>query len=363
MAEGAETRIQFQVLGPVQAIRDDEVLRIGGVKAKGVLALLVLEAGRVVPTSRLVDGVWGEDPSEGVIPALQVHISNLRKVLGAEVLQTRAPGYRLDGARSEVDASQFERELERARALRAHGDLGEAERLLVSALSRFTGCPLADVLDLPFAQAASTWLTELRALGTEELVDVLLDRGRPRDAVPLIEVAIAEAPGRERLWGQLMVALYRTDRQADALKAYQRAREALVEVGVEPGPNLRDLEAAVLAQDARLLGVSSAAGGEVPPTFRVQPAARAWLVADGGREVALDAMVTIGRSPQCEVTLDDMAVSRRHCEVRPALGGHLLIDLKSTNGTTVNGSQVSEHLLVDGDEIRIGGHTILYRCG
>jgi len=363
--------LEYRLLGPLEVERSGQPVRVGGAKARAVLAMLVLDANRVVSTTRLIEGVWGEDPPDGAGATLQVHVSNLRKALGPGALETRAPGYLLDVPRDAVDVLAFDDDLSAARALKATGDLAAARSRIEGAIARWRGAPLADLLDAPFAEAAVPWLEERRALAVEEHGDLLIESGAHRDAVAELESALGRWPHRERLWGQLMLALYRSGRQADALAAYQRARRTLGDdLGIDPGPELRRLEAQVLAQDPALDLVDApaaepnAASPDVDDpgaTYRAPVQRNCRLELENGDELTLEAIVSIGRHPDCTITLADTAVSRRHAELRPALGGHLLVDLGSTNGTLVNGVPVVQHLLGDGDVIGVGAHQLRYR--
>lgn len=209
-------------------------------------------------------------------------------------------------------------------------------------------------------------------LGPVEAFEAGLALGREHDLVIELEAAVIRHPLRERLWGQLMLALYRSGRQADALAAYQRARRHLgEELGIEPGRALRDLETAVLRQDPALdrapapARPTTAAAPPRPPedaTIKAAGGKVATLVLPDGSERLLgDGPLVVGRGADCDIVLPDPAVSRRHAEIRPALGGHLLVDTGSTNGTTVNGSAVLHHLLADGDLIGIGDLALTYR--
>ncbi len=366
--DGDGSGITYAILGPLDVRRDGSPLKIGGPKARALLGMLLLDADRVVSSSRLIEGIWGEDAPMGVQATLQVHVSNLRKVLGPGTLLTRSPGYLIEVDPTCFDLARFDARVAEGRALMDAGDPPGARRALADALALWRGPALADVVDAPFVESAVPWLAERRNLALEEHAEASLAAGAHRELVAELEAAVGEAPHRERLWGQLMVALYRSDRQADALSTYQRARRVLGEdLGIDPGPELRRLEAAVLAQDPSLdlAAPSPAAGpddGDPGATYRAPVQHHCRLVLENGDEIALEGVTCIGRHPDCELTLPDVAVSRRHVELRPALGGYLLVDLGSTNGTLVNDAPVLQHLLADGDVIRVGAHLIRYRA-
>lgn len=235
--------VSVQLLGPVQVACENTTVSLGGPKPRALLAMLALQAGATVSTDRLLDGLWGEEPPASATKLVQVYVSHLRKALttsGADgVIVTRGHGYELHVDRSQVDVTRFER-------LLAQGAARDALKL-------WRGSPLSDVAYEPFAGAEIRRLTELRSAALEVAIDQDLEVGRHREVLPELESLLGEEPFRERLHAQRIVALYRCGRQADALEAYRHAREMLVnEVGVEPGPELRQLHDAILRQDPSL---------------------------------------------------------------------------------------------------------------
>jgi DNA-binding SARP family transcriptional activator len=233
--------VEVQLLGPLEVRIDEKLVELRRPKQRALLALLALRAGEVVSTDRLVDELWGEAPPKSAVGSLQNLVSELRKALGPEVLLTRSPGYVLAVDRELVDAYRFERLVQKGQ--------GDAEALR-HALALWRGPPLAELVSEPFVQAEVARLEELRAAAREELFDVELDLGRHAQLVAELEAFVTEHPLRERPRGQLMLALYRSGRQADALEAYRRARETLVEeLGLEPSSELQRLEQAILRHD------------------------------------------------------------------------------------------------------------------
>jgi class 3 adenylate cyclase len=229
-----------KLLGPLEVAVDGRPLELRRKKQRALLALLALRAGEVVSTDRLVDDLWGETSPKAAVGSLQNLVSELRKLLGSELLVTRVPGYVLELDRQLVDAHRFEQ------AVRRGGDLREA-------LALWRGPALSDLAFEPFAQAEIARLEELRATAQEQLFDVELEGGRHAQLVAELEAFVAEHPLRERPRGQLMLALYRSGRQADALEAYRRARETLVEeLGIDPSPELQQLEQAILRHDPKV---------------------------------------------------------------------------------------------------------------
>jgi class 3 adenylate cyclase len=233
--------LEIRLLGPLEARIDGRPVELRRPKQRALLALLALRAGEVVSTDRLVDELWGEAPPKSALGSLQNVVSELRKTLGAEVLVTRSPGYVLAVDREVVDAHRFERLVQKGQ--------GDAETLR-EALALWRGPPLAELASAPFVQAEVARLEELRAAAREDLFDVELELGRQAQLVADLEAFVAEHPLRERPRGQLMLALYRSGRQADALEAYRNARETLVEeLGLEPSSELQRLEQAILRHD------------------------------------------------------------------------------------------------------------------
>jgi DNA-binding SARP family transcriptional activator/tetratricopeptide (TPR) repeat protein len=226
--------MEFRILGPLEVLPDGRPLDLGAQK-RVLLALLVLDANRVVPSERLIDALWDEDPPETARKALQVHVSQLRKLLGRDRIATAAPGYRLRVEPGELD-------LERFRKLQDEGRFEEA-------LGLWRGAALADLAGHHLFAPEASRLEELRLACQEERVERELAAGRHAELVPELEALVARYPLRERLRGQLMLALYRAGRQADALDAYRAVRRLLVdELGIEPGRALRELHQAILEQ-------------------------------------------------------------------------------------------------------------------
>jgi predicted ATPase/DNA-binding SARP family transcriptional activator len=253
-----ERQLEFRVLGPLEATADGEPLALGGRQQRAVLALLLLSPNEVVSRERMVDAVWGEHPPATAANALQVAVHGLRKSLGHDRVLTHGAGYRVEVGVGELDLERFEALLERARDEPA----AVATSLLHEALALHRGVVLADLEGVPFVTGERERLEELRLTALERRVDADLELGRAADLVAELERLVAEHAYRERLRRQLMLALYRSGRQADALQAYRDARETLVEeLGVEPSRELQELEAAILRQDASLDAVARPAQG------------------------------------------------------------------------------------------------------
>ena len=236
----------FRLLGPLEVLAaDGEPLALGGQKQRAVLTLLLLRPNRVVPTDVLIEALWGEHPPRTATTSLQNSISALRKVLGTEVVVTRAPGYALSVGPDESDLARFERLVADARGLEA----GERAEALRAALDLWRGDPLPEFAFEAWAQADILRLEELRLTTLEDRIDADLALGRAAELVPELVALVAEQPLRERLRGQLMLAHYHSGRQDDALRAYQDARRALSELGLDPSPQLQELESRILRHE------------------------------------------------------------------------------------------------------------------
>src|SRR5215831_152314 len=231
--------MDFRILGPLEVVSDGATLELGGQKQRLLLAVLLVNANRVVDRDRLVNALWEEGAPETAQKALQVYVSQLRKILGRDRVVTQAPGYLL-----RVDADELD--LERFHKLAEEGRLDEA-------LALWRGPPLSEFAYQRFAQTEIARLEELHLTCLENRIERDLVHGQHAELVGELESLVKAHPLRERLRSQLMLALYRSGRQAEALEAYQQARAALVdELGIEPGRPLRDLHQAILNQDSAL---------------------------------------------------------------------------------------------------------------
>lgn len=254
-------QIEFRLLGQVEAWHDSRRLELGGRKQRAVLAALLVRAGRVVSLEQLIDDLWPDNPPVRAAATVQVFVSNLRRSLEPErprgapasVLVTSAPGYVLRAGPGAIDAHEFVRLADEGRRALEDDDGELATELLSRAGTLWRGPALADVLDAPFAQAEAARLEEMRLSCAEDRIDAELSLGHHNTVVPELEQRVSRHPMRERLRAQLMLALYRSGRQADALEAYRTGRQVLNdELGLEPGAPLRALEQAVLRQDPDL---------------------------------------------------------------------------------------------------------------
>ena len=253
-ARPAGTRaIAVRLLGPIEAERDGVAVGLGGPKPRALLTVLALDLGRVVSVDHLVEALWPGDAPDTAPHAVQVYVSQLRKTLGP-VIATRPPGYVLELEPDDVDVHLFARLAEEGRGALRGDDSESAETALREALALWRGPALADFVYEPFAQTEIARLEELRTVVVEERIEADLALGRHAELVSELEALVEAQPHRERPRAQLMLALYRSGRQADALSAYRAARSALIdELGIEPGHELKELEAAILRQDESLL--------------------------------------------------------------------------------------------------------------
>lgn len=274
--------LEFRLLGPLEVRADGGRVPVDGPRQKALLALLLLHANEVVARDRLIEELWARPP-ESAENALHRVVSQLRKQLAAgsasaTPLVTRPPGYVLEADLEALDVHRFERLFAEGRTALRSDDAERAAALLRDALALWRGPALADLADLEFAHAEAARLEELRLQALEERLEADLRLGKASELVPELEALVAREPLRERLREQLMLALYRAGRQADALTAYREARRHLVaELGIEPGPRLQELEQAILRQD-RALALPSRPSG---------------ITADRRRRVALAGLVAL----------------------------------------------------------------------
>jgi DNA-binding SARP family transcriptional activator len=281
--------LDFRILGPLEVKGEHGAVRLGGPKQRATLAILLLNVNRVVSVDRLADDLYSGAPPVTAVTQVQRQISELRKILGAEhTVETRAPGYLLRLAPEQLDLNRFERlAAEGSRSLE-RDEAQRAGELLREALALWRGAPLADLGYQSFAQPAIERLEEIRLAAVEQRIDADLALGRTAELVGELEQLVLDHPLQERFCAQLMLALYRSGRQAEALDAYRHARERLVEVlGLEPTPALRALEQAILTQDQQL-----EPAGAAPEPTGARPG-RAVLVA-ASRPESLDALLAIG---------------------------------------------------------------------
>ena len=260
--------MEFRILGPLEVLDGGQNVPLGGSKQRALLAFLLLHANRVVPRDRLIDELWDATPPETARTALQVHVSQLRKALGRDAIVTRAPGYVIEVDPQQLDHVRFEQLV----ASVDGSDPSQTAQTLREALALWRGQPLADLGD-SLARPERAQLEEERLLALERRIDADLELGLHAQLVPELEGLVREHPLRERFRGQLMLALYRCGRQAEALDEYQRGRRLLSdELGLDPGDRLKQLELAILEHNPSLSAPE--ASHAVPVAPAVPPTAR-----------------------------------------------------------------------------------------
>jgi DNA-binding SARP family transcriptional activator len=368
-----QPQVRVDLLGPLDIHVAGEAVSAGGPKLRALVALMALATPRVVSVDNLLDGIWGENLPNTARNTLQYHVGVLRKALSAvdaaESLISRDPGY---GLVTVTDVSEF---LERSAAGGRAADAGRFEEASVEyadALNAWRGHALADLRDFEFAESRAVALEAQRLGCLEAWADAELACGRADTLIPTLQELVGANPTRERLWEQLMVALYRTGRQDAALSAFRTARAALDrELGVDPSARLVAVHQAVLNHDpalapvpalrpapARALTSTTLVAAEprsVPPT----------LIGPGGVRIEVGEPVLLGRQSSCDLVVEDDQASRTHARVeRDDDGGCRLVDLDSTNGTYLNGTRVDGAVaLDDGDRIEIGHVLVLFVQG
>jgi DNA-binding SARP family transcriptional activator len=372
-------RLEFGILGPLEARAGGEPVPLGGARQRAVLAVLLTHAGELVSADRLIDELWGDNPPGTAANVLQGYVSHLRKALGREAIATRDPGYVVELEHGQLDLHRFEAVVEEGRRALAGGDPERAAALLREGLALWRGPALADFAYEPFAQAEIARLEELRLVAVERRIEADLALGRHAEVAGELEALIAKHPLRERLRAQLMLALYRAGRQAEALEAYRVARAALVDgLGIDPSPALQDLERAILRQDPALAveaGTLQPARPETPDESDTPAPERAILVvpdADSAFDPLLALAEPLARRPPREVIMarlvasaDDLAEATRLVQARrdqliarriPAraaaftsgdLGGDVVL-LASEQPTDLVLIDAPDRLLVDG---------------
>src|SRR5689334_17784765 len=240
--------LEIRLLGPFDVSLEGRQVVVSGTKRQALLAMLALSEGRVVGVDALIEALWGADLPSSPRNAVQHHITRLRAALGHATIAGSGDGYALPEAN--VDAVRFERLLDQTRAAIRDGEVRAASSTVSEALDLWRGAALLGLTDGSWFSAEAARLEALRDDAFEEQFEVRLALGEHRELVPAIRAALEREPYRERLWGQLMLALYRSGRQADALEVFQEARGVLSDqLGLEPGPELRRLQDAILAHD------------------------------------------------------------------------------------------------------------------
>jgi DNA-binding SARP family transcriptional activator/ABC-type transport system substrate-binding protein len=289
--------VEFHVLGPLEVLKKGQRVPLGGAKQRAALAMLLLRPNDIVSRDRLIDGLWGDEPPPSAAHTVEAYVSRLRAALTsdgeASRLVARAPGYMLRVERDELDLDRFKALSSEAGQAMSAGDAPAAASALRDALRLFRGAPLEDLAYAPFAQDEIGWMEELQTTALEQRIDADLACGRHAELVGELESLVARHRLRERFWAQLMLALYGSDRQGDALAAYERARRTLVEeLGLEPGPTLAELQQRMLRHDPELAPASD----RVPAATVSHPAASAGEAARPAPPVSHSGAGVVGRA-------------------------------------------------------------------
>src|ERR1700742_3985841 len=350
----SDAGLQFGVLGPWQLWAGGTLVPLGAPKQRAVLAMLLMNRNRAVSVDVLIDAVWDQSPVPAARTSIHSYVSNLRRLLGGaspdpnRVLASVPPGYQLNVADADCDLGRFVTEKNAGVHAAASGRFEEASTYLAAALAEWRGPFLDDLREFAFVDTFATALAEVRVTVHTALAEAEIACGRADAMIPRLEVLCAEHPFRERLWAQLITAYYVTERQSDALNAYQRLKANLAEnLGIDPGPTVRSLHERILRQeplDTQHTAQTTAKRSVVdlaPHTGTLaNPSAIAELRAKDGRRYRLKVSTRIGRRPDNDIVLDDDEVSRYHAVVIDTAGNFVISDLRSTNGVQVAGRRI-----------------------
>jgi DNA-binding SARP family transcriptional activator len=363
--------VQFGVLGPLQMSVGGALVPLGTPKQRAVLAVLVVNANRPIDIDTLIGAAWDQRPPTGARATLHAYISNLRRLMSSagidrDLLANAAPGYRLALDHRQSDLGRFRTEKDAGVHAAAAAQFELASRHMSVALAQWRGPVLEDLRDFQFVETLATALDEEKVLAHTTHAEAEIACGRPEAVIMELETLIARHLYREPLWAQLITAYYLADRQSDALDAYLRLKTRLAEdLGIDPGPKLRQLHGQVLRQepvDVRKAAqahaedtiVSSVALRGDPITIR-RPVAAALCGADGQRYALAGTATRIGRSPDNDIVLSDVKVSRHHAVITDNGTTLVITDLGSANGVLVAGQRIDTSVeLCDGDRLRIG---------
>ncbi|MGS0684142.1 BTAD domain-containing putative transcriptional regulator [Nakamurella sp. GG22] len=371
MIDTPPSEVDFRILGPLEILVDGSAQPMPGGKPKGVLAVLLINRNRVVPSAAIADSIWDGNSPDTYQAILQVYISTLRRSLRAAgiesqaVVTTQAPGYRMLVDDSCLDYGRFTRGVAAGNELLRAQRYAEASATLGAALAEWTGSALADLQGLRFANDFAAAVDEERLVALQSRIEADLHRGLDSAVVGELTALTGRHPLREPFWIQLITALYRLGRQADALDASRRIRELLGdELGIDPSPALQQLEGRILRQES----LDPAPPAPTPAMQRTVSdtavvLSRASVLLPSGKSYPVPSRgLRIGRMDDNDMVIEGSKVSRYHAVVAPLPNGFAVNDLRSTNGILVGGDRVLDsHVLRDGDVIQIGGTRMTFR--
>jgi len=371
-------RLEYGVLGPLQMTADGAPLPLGTPKQRAVLAMLVMSRNRPVGSDALVNAAWEQFPPPEPKASLHSYVSNLRKLVSSAGLDPKAvlasapPGYRLAIMDADCDIGRFIAQKNAGVQAAAASQFEQASRHLQNALAEWRGAVLEDLRDFQFVDPLSTALVEDKVVAHTALAEAEIACNRAFAVIGGLEALVTEHPYREPLWIQLITAYYLSERQSDALDAFQRLKKTLADdLGIDPGPTVRALHERILRQEplnvrkaalttavhkVNSIDVRTAVGSHTPVAF---------LRFASGASHPLTAVATrIGRLPDNEIVLDDVNVSRHHAVIIDTGTSFVITDLRSANGVEVGDQRIrGTATLGDGDVIRICDHQFTLEIG
>jgi DNA-binding SARP family transcriptional activator len=370
--------LEFGVLGPLQVrVAGTEVL-LGAPKQRAVLAMLIINRNRTVSTESLLNAAWDESSPSGAKGSLHTYVSSLRKMMAGgthdarAILVSASPGYRLNIGETDCDIGRFG--IERTAGLEAvlAARFEEASRHLADAIAEWRGAVLDDLLEFQFVGAFATALGEDKIQVQAARAEAEIICGRSYAVISELETLVVEHPYYEPLWAQLITAYYQSERQSDALGAYNRVKSILAgDLGVDPDPTLRELHARILRQEP--LDVKKIAQGTAARTITSLhqrtlihgDSAFAILRHESGASYPLrNATTTIGRLADNDILLDEAGVSRHHAVIIDTGTSFVITDLRSANGVKVGRRRIQGSVpLADGDRITVGSHEFTFEIG
>ncbi|OMC57168.1 regulator [Mycobacterium sp. IS-836] len=371
----AQGDLWFGVLGPLRLSANGIDVPLGAAKQRAVLATLLINRNRTVPVDSLIDAAWQERPPPEARGSLHAHVSRLRRMVSsggvdpAAVLASAPPGYRLSVSDEACDVGRFSIARKAGFEAAAAGRFEQASGHLSDALAEWRGPVLEDLRDFRFVDAFAAALAEDKLVTLTVRAEAEIACGRTNSIIGELEALVAEHPYREPLWAQLITGYYLTERQYDALDAYDRVKTALADdLGIDPGPTLQGLHQRVLRQeplDVKHAARATAKRAASTLQWRTDPARESSVAhlhdADGRRYPLRGAATRIGRLSDNDIVVDDDTVSRYHAVIVDTGNSFVITDLQSANGVDVAGQRIrTSATLADGDRIRICGHEFTF---